>query len=81
MAKHGKRSTYQHGCKCLPCRASEALYRQQLRRAHAQRVAANPEAYTHGNVSTYRNHGCRCAECRKAHAEEPRNSRRTSEGR
>ncbi|HYX83239.1 MAG TPA: hypothetical protein VE714_12645 [Gemmatimonadales bacterium] len=33
---HGQRRTYQAGCRCTPCRASEATYRRTLRRQHAQ---------------------------------------------
>jgi glycine/D-amino acid oxidase-like deaminating enzyme len=32
---HGQRATYQHGCRCLLCRAAEATYRRQLRRLKA----------------------------------------------
>ena len=36
---HGVRATYQaQGCRCLPCRASEATYRANLRRQHAKGI-------------------------------------------
>lgn len=30
-ARHGLRSTYQHGCRCTPCRAANANYQQARR--------------------------------------------------
>lgn len=29
---HGTRSRYQAGCRCVPCRAAEAIYRAKLRK-------------------------------------------------
>jgi hypothetical protein len=66
--EHGKRSTYQHGCNCLSCRAAAALYIQQRRTKRAAALALDPALAPHGTVSTYRNWGCRCTECKAAHA-------------
>ncbi len=33
---HGHRADYQAGCRCLPCRASEACYRADLRQQHRE---------------------------------------------
>ena len=40
---HGTRATYRGGCRCLPCRASEAAYRAQLRATMA-RGAVSPRS-------------------------------------
>lgn len=37
MTLHGTRASYQRQrCRCVPCRASEATYRADLRRRHAR---------------------------------------------
>lgn len=36
LPDHGQRSRYQQGCRCLLCRASNAVYQAQLRKRQAQ---------------------------------------------
>lgn len=68
---HGKRGTYQAGCRCADCREANRLYQQAAtaRRSQDPRLA---DVAGHGSSSTYKNYLCRCTKCRAANAAEVR---------
>lgn len=63
---HGKRSTYNRGCRCDECRAAHTRYSAELRERHKERL--DTAQFEHG-AAAYSNWGCRCDVCTKAHTQ------------
>jgi hypothetical protein len=75
--RHGKVSTYAHGCKCVLCKAAHSAYVAEFRRkavaarfvdADGNLCAPVPE-HMHGRLSTYGNRSCRCTRCHQARSD------------
>lgn len=66
-ATHGKKATYNRGCRCAPCTEAQRLHVRGRRAGYIDRLARGdvPESFEHG-ISAYRNWGCRCDVCREA---------------
>lgn len=67
--QHGRRSTYQMGCRCSPCTEANAQYMRALRQGRNTTVVPLPRKKTeHGTRRCY-NNGCRRPECVEANRE------------
>jgi hypothetical protein len=74
--KHGTRSRYNAGCRCVGCTAANRAYNEQRRRAAgviplAVRFPLSP----HGTTNRYVKYRCRCNECKAANTEAVRRQR------
>ena len=73
---HGTRHAYVNlRCRCDQCKAAQADYMRDLRKALRQR-----EPEIHGTTG-YSNYGCRCETCRKANAKSQRQYRKNRKAR
>jgi hypothetical protein len=65
--EHGRRSTYNRGCRCTECRAENASRAVALRKERTERLARGEVEINHGRYG-YTNWGCRCEFCSREHS-------------
>lgn len=75
--RHGRVSTYAHGCKCELCKKAARIASAEFRERAAAarfvdtdgRLRAPVPDEQHGKLHTYTNRACRCVRCTKARSD------------
>lgn len=65
---HGKRSTYNRGCRCEKCFQAQKEYQEAGHRNRRLALAAGLIEVNHGTTNAYWNYACRCEPCKAAGA-------------
>lgn len=66
LPEHGRKTTYNQGCRCDECRAANAEYTQKFIANHRGQLPDGDQR--HGTTGGYSNYSCRCGPCTAANS-------------